>query len=145
VSSVLELQEISDVLDSHSGLSRRVLEYGLVMKDLVDQAKQPGFTAESWAPLAEFVDTARFRRVGVAKEVMDWQTYVAFLTGWATTSEWEGSFKRVTEVGNLVFQELEERSRVGDSSSAVNTLSVFEFDADHKVVHLDVYIQMEMR
>lgn len=144
MSSALELQEIDAVLHTHTGLARRVLEYDLLMARLVDEAKQPGFTAASWAPLEELVDTARFQRVGVGKEVQDWAAYVEFLTGWATTSEWEGSFKRITEIGSLVFQELEERSRIGDFSSVVNTLSVFEFDADQRIVHLDMYLQMDM-
>ena len=125
-------------------LSATVLDYSQLMKRLVDEAKQPGFTAESWAPLAELIDTANFVRVGNFKEVMNWQEYVTFLTNWATASEWDSSFKRVTEVGNVVFLELEEHSRIGDFSNSVNSVSVYEFDSGGKITHIDVYLQMAL-
>ena len=125
-------------------LSDTVLDYSRLMKRLVDEAKQPGFTAESWAPLAELIDTANFVRVGNFKEVMNWDEYVAFLTDWATSSEWESEFKRVTEVGDVVFLELEERSRIGDFSNSVNSVSVYEFDDAGKITRIDVYLQMAL-
>ncbi|GAY18147.1 hypothetical protein [Mycobacterium sp. shizuoka-1] len=121
-----------------------VLDYSRLMKRLVDEAKQPGFTAERWAPLAELIDTANFVRVGNFKEVMNWDEYVAFLTNWATSSEWESEFKRVTEAGDVVFLELEERSRIGDFSNSVNSVSVYEFDAAGKITRIDVYLQMAL-
>jgi hypothetical protein len=140
----MTLADVRDVADDYTGLSRTILEYSLLMKRLVDEAKQPGFTAESWAPLAELIDTTNFVRVGNFKEVMNWQEYVTFLTNWATSSEWECSFKRVTEAGNVVFLELEERSRIGDFSNSVNSVSVYEFDAGGKITHIDVYLQMAL-
>lgn len=125
-------------------LSQTVLDYSALMKRLVDEAKQPGFTTESWAPLAELIDTENFVRVGNFKEVMDWGEYVSFLTNWATSSEWDSTFKRVTEVGNVVFLELEERSRIGDFSNSVNSVSVYEFDAGGKISRIDVYLQMAL-
>jgi hypothetical protein len=138
------LRSVEDVVEQYSGLSRKVLDYSRVMKTLVDRAKQPGFSADDWAPLAEMVDTAAFERVGNFKEVMDWQQYVEFLTGWAKTSDWECSFRRITEAPNLVLLELEERSRVGDFKSVVNSVSVYEFNAAGLLVHLDIYLQMEL-
>ncbi|QEN16152.1 hypothetical protein ACRDU6_28740 [Mycolicibacterium sp. ELW1] len=125
-------------------LSQRVLDYSALMKRLVDEAKQPGFGTESWAPLAELVDTQNFVRVGNFKEVMNWDTYIAFLTNWATSSEWESEFKRVTEAGSVVFLELEERSRIGDFSNSVNSVSVYEFDQSEKITRIDVYLQMSL-
>jgi hypothetical protein len=125
-------------------LSQTVLDYSQLMKRLVDEAKQPGFTAESWAPLAELIDTQNFVRVGNFKEVMNWPQYVTFLTNWAMSSEWDSSFKRVTEVGNVVFLELEERSRIGDFSNSVNSASVYEFDDAGKITRIDVYLQMAL-
>ena len=49
------LKEVSDVIGSYSGYSRTVLEYSQVMKRLVEAAKQPGFSVDSWAPLHELV------------------------------------------------------------------------------------------
>jgi hypothetical protein len=139
-----ELRDIAEAAQELSGLSRRVLDYSLEMKRMVDAAKQPGFSAESWAGLAEYVNTGKFIRVGNFKEVMTWADYVAFLTPWAMHSEWEGTFKRVTESGNLVILELEERSKVGGHTSVVNSVSVYEFGEDGRIEHLDIYLQMPM-
>jgi hypothetical protein len=139
-----ELRDIAEAAQELSGLSRRVLDYSLEMKRMVDAAKQPGFSAESWAGLAEYVNTDKFIRVGNFKEVMTWADYIAFLTPWAMHSEWEGSFKRVTEQGQLVLLELEERSRVGGHTSVVNSVSVYEFGEDGRIEHLDIYLQMPM-
>jgi hypothetical protein len=140
----MELREVSEVIDGYSGLSRVVLDYSQLMKRLVDSAKEPGFSADSWVPLAELVAVDEFERVGNFKEVMNWAEYVGFLTNWAPSSEWECSFKRVTEAGNTVFLELEERSRTGDFSSVVNSVSVYEFNDDGKLHHLDIYLQMAL-
>ena len=58
-----------------------------------------------------------FERIGPFKDAMNWSEYVDFLTGWATSRHWECSFKRVTETGDLVFLELEERMEPGDSTN----------------------------
>jgi hypothetical protein len=137
------LQDIHDVIDDHVGRSRTVLEYALVTKRLVDEAKKPGFSVDGWAPLAELVATDEFERVGAFKEVMDWPAYVDFLTNWATSSEWECSLRRITETPSAVFLELEERSRIGEFSNAVNSLSVYEFTVAGKIRHIDLYLQME--
>lgn len=140
----MEMREIDDIVAEHTGLSRTVLEYSQLMKDTVDRAKLPGFSDESWGALAELVSTEEFERVGNFKEVMDWPQYVDFLTNWAGSSEWEGSFKRVTETAGLVLLELEERSRTGDFTSVVNSVSVYEFNDSGKIRHIDVYLQMAL-
>ena len=137
-----QLTDVADVIDDYAGRSRTVLDYAMVTKRLVDEAKRPGFSAGSWAPLAELVAVDEFTRVGPFKEVMNWDDYVTFLTNWAASSEWECSFKRITEASGVVFLELEERSRVGEFSSVVNSLSVYEFTDTGKIRHIDVYLQM---
>ncbi len=140
----LTLRDLDEVIGDYTGLSRVVLDFTRLMADLVDAGKQPGFSVEDWAPVAELVAVDSFERIGPFKEVMDWPQYAAFLTQWVRTSEWECSFKRVTEVGNLVLLELEERSRVGGIASAVNSATTYEFDADGKVSRLGVYLQMHL-
>lgn len=135
---------LSAVIGAHTGRSRTVLEYAHTVGDLVGQAKRPGFTSASWAPLTEMVDTANFTRTGAFKEEMDWAGYVTFLTSWAMTSEWECTFRRITEAAGLVFLELEERSVVGDFRSVVNSLSVYQFTDDGRIRHLDLYLQMTL-
>ena len=138
------LRDIRDVIDDHVGHCRTVLEYGLIVKRLVDEAKTPGFSVDSWAPLAELVATDEFERVGAFKEVMDWPAYVDFLTNWAPSSEWESSLRRITETPGAVFLELEERSRIGEFANTVNSLSVYEFTEAGKIRHIDLYLQMEL-
>ena len=138
------MRPIEDVIAEHSGNARKVLDYGLLMKRMVDEAKQPGFSRESWDVLLDLIADDDFERIGNFKEVMDWQQYVDFLAGWAPAAEWDCSFKRVTEVDDRVYLELEERSRMGDFSSTVNSLSVYEFGADGRIHHLDVYLQMSL-
>lgn len=138
------MPELAEIVGRHTGRSRTVLEYAATTGRLVTEAKAPGFTQADWAPLAVLVDTENFRRIGAFKEEMDWDDYVAFLTGWATTSEWECTFKRITEHDDVVFLELEERSVVGDFRSVVNSLSVYEFSDDGRIRHLDLYLQMAL-
>ncbi|TDC88537.1 hypothetical protein [Actinomadura sp. 7K507] len=138
------LREISDVIDDYTGNSRAALEYGLTTKRIVDRAKQPGFSAESWAPLAALVAVDEFERVGNFKEVMTWNEYIGFLTTWAPSAQWDCSFKRVTETPGLVFLELEERATVGDHKNTVNSVSVYAFDDAGKIRHIDVYLQMAL-
>jgi hypothetical protein len=137
------MKDVSAVVGQYSGLSRTVLEYSLTMKRLVDAAKKPGFSDDSWAPLAKFVATEEFQRVGNFLEVMTWRDYVAFLTKWATGSEWDCSFKRISESAGVVFLELEERSRVGKHANVVNSCSIYEFNDAGKLRHLDIYLQMK--
>ena len=140
----MTLQNLDDVIGDYTGLARTVLDYSALIKRMVDEAKKPGFTVDSWGPLAELIDTENFVRVGNFKEVMNWQDYIGFLTGWASSSEWDCSFKRVTAAGNVVFLELEERSRIGDFSNSVNSASVYEFNGAGKITHIDVYLQMTL-
>ena len=44
----------------------------------------------------------------------------------------------------MVLLELEERSKVGDYGSVVNSVSAYEFDAAGKIRHIDIYLQMEL-
>jgi hypothetical protein len=138
------LREMSEVVGSYGGYSRKVLDFALLMKHLVDEAKRPGFSQSSWAPLAELVAIDEFERVGNFMEVMRWPDYIAFLSKWATSSEWECSFKRITDKDRVVFLELEERSKVGEHRSVVNSVSVYEFNDAGKLRHLDIYLQMKM-
>ncbi|MDF3335974.1 hypothetical protein P3H80_00990 [Mycolicibacterium septicum] len=138
------MKNVSEVVDDYSGRSRAAVQYAVTTKQLVDAAKQPGFGVEGWAPLADLVAADEFERVGNFKEVMNWEQYTGFLTNWATASEWDGLFKRVSEVDGVVYLELEERTKMGDFESVVNSISVYEFTADDKIRHIDLYLQMAL-
>ena len=44
--------KVDDVANDYAGVSRAVLQYCMTTKSLVDAAKRPGFSQDSWAPLA---------------------------------------------------------------------------------------------
>jgi hypothetical protein len=119
-------------------LTRKVLDYTQTMKRLV-----PAITAPAdWAPLAEFVAVDEFERVGTFLEVQDWQQYTEMLTKWASATEtFETTVRRISELPGLVYFEIEERHFRGGNVNVVNSMTVFEFDEDGRIRHLDVYLQ----
>ena len=99
-------------------------------------------TAEDWAPLTEFVALDKFQRVGVFREIQDWQQYTEMLTRWASgIDSFETSLLRVSELPDLVYYEVEERHHFSGGVRVVNSLTVFQFDPGAKICHLDVYLQ----
>ena len=134
-------EEIATAAQRYTGNMRTAIEYGLFQKRLMDRSKgAPGYSPGEWLGLNDFV-ADDFQRIGTFKEEMTIGQMIGFLQSWAPTQHWEGSFKRVSEHGNVVFLELEERVNQGAAQTAVNTLSVFEFNEAGKLKHLDVYIQ----
>lgn len=126
------------------GLSRTVLQYSEAFKNLVEKAKLGPLSDADWKPLEELVDVAAFERVGVflgpQAEVIDWKTYRQYITKYGALSDWEGTLRRVTEVPNLVILELEERNTMNGEIDVANTVTIYEFGADGKLRHLDVYV-----
>ena len=119
-------------------LTARVHDYVDAMTTAVVSAT----SAEDFRAVAELVDVDVFERVGTFLEVQDWSAYAAFLAGWASSIDtFESHTRRTTEAGNLVFYETEERHFHGDSSTVLNTLTVFEFDEAAKIRRLDVFMQ----
>lgn len=135
------LKPISEIIDKYEGLSRRVLDWASVQKELMDASRQPGFSPDNWDVLADFVDKDRFLRIGTVKEEMRFAEFLGFMRQWAPFAHWEGLFKRINEVDGVVVLELEERVTANGHTNAVNTISVYEFDPAGKLVHLDVYMQ----
>jgi hypothetical protein len=118
-------------------LTTKVLEYDQTVKRLVSSSK----AASDWAPLAKFVAVDEFERVGTFLEVQSWQQYTEMLSRWASaTDSFESTVRRISELGDLVFFEIEERHIRGDVN-VVNSMTVFEFNEDGKIRHLDVYLQ----
>jgi hypothetical protein len=95
-----------------------------------------------WAPLEALVATENFKRTGVFREVQNWPQYAEMLTAWARSIDtFETTVRRMTETSNLVFYEIEERHYRGNSVTVVNSMTVFSFDENGKIHHLDVYLQ----
>lgn len=127
---------------AHGPNSRRALQYSYVMKGLVEQAKNPGFTAEDWGPLAALVATDAFERIGNFKEKVTWDQYDDLLTMWGKSTVWDFTVRRVTEGTDYCVLELAERATYPDRYEEYNSVSVYEFDALGKLRHLDVYLQL---
>lgn len=99
-------------------------------------------SAADWAPLAEFVETERFKRVGAYLEELDWDAFTRFLTGWiAGDTRFEMTEFHISEIGNAVFQEIEERHFRGDEFIRKNVIAVYRFSDAGRIVHLDIYEQ----
>lgn len=121
---------------------QRVLAYGDCIERTVRAAKEPGFTLAGWAELEAMLDVGRFERVGNMMERQTWPEYRDLLTRWAGSTAFWSNFRRITEAGNLVFLELEEHNTPQDGpETVVNSVSVYEFDAAGRLVHLDIYLQ----
>lgn len=95
-----------------------------------------------WAPMAEFLAVDEFKRVGAYLEELDYTDYCEFMTNWAAGgTRFEMTEFYSTEVGNAVFQEIEERHYRGDIFIRKNVIAVYRFNDDKKIVHLDIYEQ----
>lgn len=129
---------------AEGALSAVVRRYDGLISELVRHAKEPGFTEEDWAPLAELIAVEDFRRVGILREEMTWADYVGFLTRWARAKDFWTRVRRLTEVPPLVFYEAEEHHLTDGTETIINSLNVFEFDEAGKIRHLDVYVQGQL-
>ena len=99
---------------------------------------------EDWAPMAAFLDVANFKRVGAYLEELNYEQYCEFLTGWAAGgTRFEMTEFHVTEVGDALFQEIEERHWRGDEFIRKNVIAVYRFTPEGKIRHLDIYEQAD--
>jgi hypothetical protein len=74
--------------------------------------------------------------------VQDFTQYTEMVNGWAQgTQGFDTTVRRISELRQRVYFEVEERHQIGDMKLVVNSMSVFEFDEDGKVIHLDVFLQ----
>jgi hypothetical protein len=128
---------------AHGPNSRRTVEYSYTMKGILDDAKKPDFTDEQWAPLGELVDTGRFERVGNFMEVVNWEQYVPLLSAWSKATGWTFDVWRITEGENYAILELHEYAEYPDRHEAYNSVSVYQFGEDGRIVHLDIYLQLK--
>ena len=97
---------------------------------------------EDWAPVAQFVAVDQFKRVGAYLEELDWANYTEFLTRWASGgTRFEMTQFHISEIGDAVFQEIEERHWRGDQFIRKNVIAVYRFTPEGKIRHLDIYEQ----
>lgn len=120
-------------------LTQRVYDY----VDAQRKAMAAGITKPSdWDGMLDFIDPDNFKRVGAYLEELDWSGYREFLTGWmAGGTRFEFTEFRISEVGDTVFQEIEERHYRGDDFIRKNVIAVYRFNNQNRIVHLDIYEQ----
>jgi hypothetical protein len=64
------------------------------------------------------------------------------LTQWASSIDsFETTVRRISELAGLVYFEIEERHHRDDVVTVVNSMTVFQFDENDRIRHLDVYLQ----
>ena len=130
--------------NDYTGLSRKVLQYGAAFDDIVLAAKGDGAGEIDWAPIETLVDKAAYERVGVfltpEAEVIGWDTYKTYVAQFAGMISWEGTLRHITEQGNRVILELEERNTVQGVMDVSNTVTIYEFTEAGLLCHLDVYV-----
>jgi len=123
-----EVGKLTDIVNAYSETHGRLAAAG-------------ASTPEDWAPWAEFVDVAAFKRVGAYLEELNWDQYLEFNSQWADGTKFEMTVFHITEVGNTVFQEIEERHYRDDTFIRKNVIAVYRFNENNKIVHLDIYEQ----
>jgi hypothetical protein len=129
--------------ESYKGLSRKVLQYSEHFLRIVNKIKGSTISDADWAPMEELIDLKNYRRMGVFEgeraEFSTWQEYRKIIEKYGGLTEWEGTLRRITEVPNLVYLELEERNSRAGVMDVSNTVTIYEFKAD-KLIKLDVYV-----
>jgi hypothetical protein len=125
-------------------LARKVFEYERIVKELVARAEQPGYSRDGWVPLTALVAIDEFERIGIWRERMTWDDYLDVMVPWAQSKDFDTRLRRITEAGNLVFFEIEERHIKDDGVTVVHSMNVCEFDDGGKIRRLDVYIQGQL-
>ena len=120
-------------------LRRVVIAFNAVQAEILAAGVR---SPADWEPMGAYIDTASFRRVGAYLEELDFPAYCEFLAGWAAGgTQFEFTEFHVTEVGNALFQEIEERHTRGSDFIRKNVIAVYRFNTDNKIVHLDIYEQ----
>jgi hypothetical protein len=127
-----------------AGLTRNVIAYSEAFEALVAVSKTRALTDADWARIEALVNVATWERVGVfltaTVETIDWPTYKGYVSQFAKHTNWDGKLRRVTEAGNVVVLELEERNSQGAKTDISNTVTIYAFDGAGKLINLDVYV-----
>lgn len=115
--------------------AERAIAYGDKMAAIVN-----GEMDEGWDALLPLIDPQRFRRRGNERTEMDWPAYRAMLEQWqAHSGRYEKTLHRASEVGDVVYLDLDERATAKDGSvGSLRSISIYEFDEANRIVAVDV-------
>ena len=130
--------------ENFTGLSHKVILYSELFARIVEHLKEPGSSNTGWGPLEELVDVNNFVRQGVfltdKPETIDWQTYKSYIEQYGGETVWEATLRHLTEQGNRVVLELEERNTRAGFTHIANTVMAYGFNDQGKVNTLEVYV-----
>lgn len=115
--------------------ARRAIAYGDTMAVIVN-----GQVDDTWDALLPLIDAERFVRRGNERTELDWPTYRAMLDQWAAHSgKYEKRLHRASEVGNLVYLDLDETATAKDGTArSLRSVSIYEFDEADRIVAVDI-------
>lgn len=115
--------------------AQRAIAYGDTMAAIVN-----GTLDQTWDALLPLIDAERFVRRGNERTEMDWPAYRAMLEQWqAHSGKYEKTLHRASEVGNVVYLDLDERATAKDGSvGSLRSISIYEFDDADRIVAVDV-------
>ena len=124
-------------------LSSLVLDYTLNIRNLVQAFKIGKDAGEERLRQLRADDTDVFERVGTFQERVDRDQYCDLLRGWAIDYNWDCRVRRISQQPGYVFLEPTEFGEHAATSTMdeVCSLSIYEFDENDKIAHLDVYLQ----
>ena len=114
---------------------KRAIEYGDIMTGVVN-----GTTDQTFDDLKPLIDETRFVRRGNERGEMDWPSYRAMLGQWADhAGKYEKTLHRASEVGDVVYLDLDEYPTAKDGSvNPLRSISLYQFDANDRIVSVDV-------
>ncbi len=124
-------------------LSRKVIEFIDTTARLVKRAKQPDFSPDEWNVLAALVAVDAFERVSANKGSRNWQEDMALRSQWSANADFDSKIRRIKELGNLVYMDIEENIRAPGQTTSVNTLGIFEFNEAGKLRKVTAYQQLD--
>lgn len=115
--------------------ARKAMAYGDKLSAIVN-----GETEETWDALLPLIDPARFVRRGNERTEMDWPAYRGLLDQWVGHGgTYAKTLHRASEVGDLVYLDLDERSEHADGTiGSLRSISIYEFDDQDRIVAVDV-------
>lgn len=115
---------------------KRAIEYGDIMTGIVNRTSDQTFDA-----LLPLIDETRFVRRGNERGgELDWPSYRAMLDQWAAhAGKYEKTLYRASEVGDVVYLDLDEYPTAKDGSvNPLRSISLYQFDEQDRIVSVDV-------
>jgi hypothetical protein len=115
--------------------AQRAMAWGDKMAAIVN-----GTTDDNWDALLPMIDRERFVRRGNERTELAWPAYRLLLEQWGEhAGKYDKHFFRASEVGNVVYLDLDEHATAKDGSvNSLRSVSIYEFDAADKIVAVDV-------